>query len=139
MLYKELVPPVVAAILTPHIKGKVLCGAFDNAGVAYDINTLSAGCAGPLQLLRPLADTLAANHVGFLAGHAHRVHNKHTDALSHSLNRNLWSQVIASAPVSHKGRDQLHFAILDMRRGECMLVAISFARFTPRPASDVGR
>ena len=140
MLYKELVGPVVATILlAPHSKGKVLCGAFDNAGVAYDINTLSAGCLQSLQLLRPFSDTLAANHVTFLAGHAHRVHNKHTDALSHSLTRFLWSQVAESARENRRNRDQLHFAILDLRRKQCMLATISFARFTPRPASDAGR
>ena len=140
MLYKELVGPVVATILlAPHLRGKVLCGAFDNAGVAYDLNSLSAGCPWALQLLRPFVDTLAANHVAFLAGHAHRVHNKHTDALSHSLSRLLWSQVAESARENRKNRDQLHFAILDMRRGECMLATISFARFTPRRVNDAAR
>ena len=140
MLYKELVPPVVATILlAPHLRGKVLCGAFDNAGVAYDINTLSAGCVRSLQLLRPFADTLAANHVAFLAGHAHRVHNKHTDALSHSLNRVLWSQVIASARENRKNRDQLHFVILDIRRSECMAATISFGRSTPPNAKGARR
>ena len=135
MLYKELVPPVVASLLlAPHMSGKVLCGAFDNAGVAYDLNTLTAGCLRSLRLLRPLADTLAANHVGLIAGHAHRVNNAHTDVLSHSLNDFLWSQVFESAPENRKG-DQLHFAILDMRRGECMLATISFGRFTRQDAS----
>ena len=140
MLYKELVGPVVAALLlAPHIRGKVLCGAFDNAGVAYDLNTLSAGCLQSLQLLRPLADSLAANRVGFLAGHAHRVNNKHTDVLSHSLNRHLWSQVVASAQESRSGRDQLHFVILDMHRKQCMLATISFGRSTRPRAKDAGR
>lgn len=136
MLYKELVPPVIAGILlAPHMRNKVLCGAFDNAGVAYNINTLTAGCPRSLRLLRHLVDALAANHCHMLASHAHRVNNKHTDALSHSLNRQLWQQVFASAPENRKHRDQLHFAILDIKRNECMLATIAFARFI-RPHAD---
>ena len=139
MLYKELVAPVVTALLlAPHSRGKVLCGAFDNAGVAYDLNSLTAGCPRALRLLRPLADSLAANHVGLLAGHAHREHNQHTDTLSHSLTDALWSQVFESAPVKRRG-DHLHFAILDMRRGECMLATISFGRYIPPGAKSAGR
>ena len=140
MLYKELVPPVMATLLlAAHMKGRVLCSGLDNAGVAFVINALSCGGLRSLQLLRPLSDVLAANHVALLAGHAHRVHNKHTDALSHALNRSLWSQVLASAQESRKNRDELHFAVLDMRRNECMLATISFARFTAIRASVAGR
>ena len=140
MLYKEMVPPVIATLLlAPHMRGKVFCGAFDNAGVAYDLNTLSAGCPRTLRLLRPLADSLAANHAGLLAGHAHRTHNAHTDALSHSLNDAMWQDIFASAPVNRSGHDQLHFAILDMRRRECKLATISFGRSTRPPAGDAAR
>ena len=140
MLYKEMVPPVVASILlAPHVRHKVLCGAFDNAGVAFNLNSLSAGCRRTINLLRPLADTLATNHVGMIASHAHRVHNKHTDALSHSLNDQLWAQVFASARVNRSGHDELHLAILDMRRVECMLASISFGRSTFPRVSDAVR
>ena len=140
MLYKELVPPVIATILlAPHMPGRVLCSALDNAGVAYVLNALSSGCLRSLRLLRPLADSLATNHVSLLAGHAHRVHNKHTDAMSHALTRALWSQVFASAPVCRHGHDELHFAVLDMRRGECMLATISFGRFIAPRANNAGR
>ena len=138
MLLKELTGPVVAALLlAPHVRGRVLCSGLDNAGVAYVLNSLSTGCLEALHLLRPLTDSLATNHVGLLAGHAHRANNKHTDALSHSLDSFLWSQVFASAQESRSGRDQLHFAILDMHRQECMLATISFGRSTARRANAV--
>lgn len=100
MLFKEMVPPVIATLLlASHFQGRVLCAGLDNAGAAFVINALSSGCKQTFQLLRPLADVLAANHVALLAGHAHRVHNKHTDALSHALNRWLWLQVEKSATI----------------------------------------
>ena len=140
MLYKELVPPSVAVLLlAKHMCRKVLCCALDNAGVAYVLNALPSGCLRSLQLLRPVADTLAANHVGLIAGHAHRAKNTHTDELSHALNDSLWSQVFASARVSRKGHDELHFAILDIRRQECMLATVSFGRSISPLASDVER
>ena len=140
MLYKELVPPSVAILLlAKHMCQKVLCCALDNAGVAYVLNALSSGCLRSLQLLRPVADTLAANHVGLIAGHAHRAKNTHTDELSHALNDSLWSQVFASARVSRKGHDELHFAILDIRRQECMLATVSFGRSISPLANDVER
>ena len=136
MLVKELVPPVISTLLfAAHMRGKVLCSGLDNAGVAFVINTLSSGCTHALQFLRPLADVLATNHVSLLAGHAHRVHNKHTDGLSHALTRALWLQVAESAPESRKNRDELHFAVLDIQRNECVLATISFARFTALCAS----
>ena len=138
MQFKELVPPVVATLLlAPWMRRKVLCGAFDNAGVAFVLNSLSCGCLRCLRLLRPLADSLAANHVGLLADHAHRVYNAHTDALSHALNDRLWSQVFKSARVRREGHDELQFAILDMRRQECMLATISFGRFAAPSAKNV--
>ena len=58
--------------------------------------------------------------------HAHRVHNEHTDALSHSLSDDLWAQVIQSARKKKTQRDELHFAVIDVETGECFLVTISF-------------
>ena len=140
MLVKEMVPPVIAILLfAAHMRGKVFCAGLDNAGVAFVVNSLSSGCSQALQLLRPLADVLATNHVSLLAGHAHRVHNKHTDALSHALNGLLWSQVAESAPVSRKNRDELHFAVLDIHRKQCMLATISIARCIDPSVSDAGR
>ena len=41
MLYKEMVPPVVAALLlAPHMRGKVFCGGFDNAGIVYNLSLI---------------------------------------------------------------------------------------------------
>ena len=137
MLVKEMVGPVVAALLlAPHMRDRVLCCGLDNAGDAFVLNAMSTGCLQSLLMLRPLADSLATNHVGLLAGHAHRANNKHTDALSHALDSSLWSQVFASARESRSGRVELHFAILDMRRQECMLATISFGRSTAPRASD---
>ncbi len=131
MLFKELVAPAVSAVLLAHcIKGKVLCCALDNAGVAFVLNSLSCGCPWSRQLLRMLTDALATNHVGLVAGHAHRHRNEHTDALSHALADVTWSQVVRNAPRARRSRCELHFAILDIRRRECFLATVSFARPT---------
>ena len=137
MLFKELVPPVVGTLLLArHTQHKVFCGAFDNAGVAYALNALSCIGLRSLRLLRHLADSLVENHVGLIAGHAHRAKNKHTDALSHSLDPSLCSQVFESALASRSCHDELHFAVLDITRNDCMLATISFGRYIARHAND---
>ena len=86
MLFKELVPPVIATLLlAPFCKGKVFAAATDNAGVAFVLNSMSCRCPLSLALLRPLADSLAKHHLGLIAGHAHHQHNSHADELSHAL------------------------------------------------------
>ena len=128
MLFKELVAPVVAALLLSHcIPDTVMCCAVDNAGVAFVLNALSCGCPWSRALLRILADKLAANRVGMIAGHAHRHRNTHADDLSHLLANVAWSQVVASAPRKQPARCELHFAILDLRRREACLATVSFA------------
>ena len=127
MLYKELVAPVVSTLLlAPMLEKQVLCCALDNAGVAFTINKLSCGCERSLGLLRPFADVLARGRFAVVAGHAHRVHNSHTDKLSHSLCDQLWSQVASEAAVKRKHRAELHFAVLDVRTGECFVATMSF-------------
>ena len=128
MLYKELVPPVVTTLLlAPMLEQQVLCCALDNAGVAFTINKLSCGCERSLELLRPFADSLAHGRFAVIAGHAHRVHNAHTDKLSHSLCADVWSQVARSAYVKKRHRAELHFAVLDVKTSECLVATISFA------------
>ena len=144
MLYKELVPPVVTTLLlAPMLKQQVLCCALDNAGVAFTINKLSCGCERSLELLRPFADSLARGRFAVIAGHAHRVHNSHTDKLSHSLSCDMWSQVADDAPIKKKHRAELHFAVLDVKTAECFVATISFAdpvlkRCIKRGAVDAG-
>ena len=128
MLYKELVAPVVSTLLlAPMLEQQVLCCALDNAGVAFTINKLSCGCERSLGLLRPFADSLSRGRFAVIAGHAHRVHNSHTDKLSHSLCDEMWSQVAAEAAVKKTHRAELHFAVLDVRTGECFVATMSFA------------
>ena len=101
MLYKELVPAVLTTLLlAPMLRSEVLCCALDNAGAAFSINRLSCGCERALELLRSLADSLLRGQFTVIAGHAHRVHNDHTDELSHSLSDGLWAQVVRSARPS---------------------------------------
>ena len=128
MLYKELVPPAVTTLLlAPMLKRQVLCCALDNAGVAFTINKLSCGCERSLELLRPFADCIARGRFAVIAGHAHRVHNSHTDRMSHSLSAAMWSQVAQEAPVKKRHRAELHFAVLDVQTAECFVATISFA------------
>ena len=127
MLYKELVAPVVTTLLlAPMLRQEVLCCALDNAGTAFSINRMSCGCERSLELLRALADTLLRGRFAVIAGHAHRVHNAHTDALSHSLCDALWSQVVREAKVKKPHRAELHFAVLDVASGECFVATMSF-------------
>ena len=127
MLYKELVAPVVTTLLlAPMLKKEVLCCALDNAGVAFSINRLSCGCERSLELIRPLADTIFRGQFAVIAGHSHRVHNDHTDALSHSLDDALWSQVVRDARKKKPHRAELHFAVMDVVTGECLVATMSF-------------
>ena len=127
MLYKELVAPVVSTLLlAPMLKRQVLCCALDNAGVAFTINKLSCGCERSLGLLQPFSDSLSRGRFAVVAGHAHRVHNSHTDNLSHSLCGAMWSQVASDAPVKKPHRAELHFAVLDVKTGECFVGTMSF-------------
>ena len=127
MLYKELVPPVLTTLLlAPMLKREVLCCALDNAGAAFCINRLSCGCERSLELLRALSDSLLRGQFAVIAGHVHRVHNEHTDALSHSLCDALWAQVVRSAWTKKTQRAELHFAVIDVVTGECYLATMSF-------------
>ena len=127
MLFKEIAAPIITTLLFGHcLREKVLCTALDNSGAAFVINSLSCGCPRTLELLRPFADSQAANHLCVIAGHAHRHLNTHSDDLSHSLNASLWSQVISDARVRHMDRTELHFAILDTERREAYFATISF-------------
>lgn len=127
MLYKELVPPVVTTLLlAPMLQAQVLCCALDNAGVAFSINRMSCGCERSLELMRPFADSVSRGQFSVIAGHAHRVHNSHTDALSHSLCDAVWTQVIKQARVRKTHRAELHFAVLDVKTRECYLATTSF-------------
>lgn len=129
MLFKELLPPVMAAlILGPSAKGNVWCVAVDNSGAAFVLNKLSCGCPRTIELLRVLTASLTRNHSGLLAGHAHRHRNVHCDILSHPLTPGLWSQIIAAASAAKSHRDEIHFAVLDIRRQQCWVATMSFAR-----------
>ena len=129
MLYLELLPPVVAAIVLARlIRDKVWCAALDNAGAAFVLNKLSCGCPFALELLRRLADSLAANRAGFIAGHAHRAKNSHTDDLSHVMTSALWAQVLRSVPLSRPHKDEVHFVITELRTGDCWAATIGFTR-----------
>ena len=133
MLFKELLAPVVGTlVLGSSAKGNVWCVALDNSGAAYVLNKLSSTCPRTLELLRVLTANLARNDSGMLAGHAHRERNVHCDILSHPLTSSMWSQIIAEAPVVKSHRDEIHFAVLDIRRKECWVATTSFARpFVP--------
>ena len=138
MLYFELLPPVVAAIVLASAKpGTVWCSALDNAGAAFVLNKLSCSCPLALELLRRLADCLAANRAGLIAGHAHRHKNEHCDALSHLMTPSIWSQVLRSATHSRKGRDEVHFVVYDIARKEAWAATVAFARPSPPSAPRV--
>ena len=127
MHFKELVPPTISALLLgPMLDQHVLCAALDNAGSAFSINSLTCSCLMSLELLRPLSDSLSRGQHALLAGHAHREHNPHADALSHPLSNDLWAQVLTSATVRKHHRMELQFAVLDVDTEECFLATISF-------------
>ena len=131
MLFKELVPPVIATLLlAPLCKGKVFAAATDNAGVAFVLNSMSCKCPMSLALLRPLADSLAKHHIGLIAGHAHRHHNKHADALSHALPQQVWKRIRAQAAGRQrkKNRMEFHFVVHDMQTKEAFAASMSFPR-----------
>ena len=129
MLYKELVAPTVTTLVSaPMLNQEVLCCALDNAGVVFTINRLSCKCKRSLELIRPLADVISRGRFAVLAGHAHRVHNSHTDNLSHSLSHEMWAQVVKNARVKKRHRTELHFAVIDVKTSECFLATISFKK-----------
>ena len=139
MLLKELIGPAIAVILTAHLnRDKVHCAAVDNAGIAFSLNSLNCNCPQSRIVLRAMTDCLVRNRAGLVGGHAHRHLNAHTDALSHALSQSLWSQAIATAERVKDRRVELHFAILDIRRRECMLATISFER-AARPFAGAAR
>ena len=127
MHFKELVAPTVTGLLLgPMLDQHVLCAALDNAGSAFSVNSLTCSCEMSLELLRPLSDSLSRGQHALLAGHAHREHNAHADALSHPLTSDIWAQVIASAAVRKSHRMELQFAVFDVKTAECYLATISF-------------
>ena len=138
MLYLELLPPIVAVIVLARLfKKNVWCAALDNAGAAFVLNKLSCGCPFALELLRRLADSLAANRAGLLAGHAHRAKNSHSDDLSHVMTSSLWSQVLDGAPLARPHRDEVYFVIAELRTGECWAATIGFSRPSRPSVQDV--
>ena len=135
MLYLELLPPVVATIVLDRLIDKIVwCSALDNAGAAFVLNKLSCSCPFSLELLRRMADSMAANRAGFLAGHAHREKNSHSDDLSHLMSSALWSQVLESVPLSRPHRDEVHFVVAELRTGDCWAATIGFSRPSGRSA-----
>ena len=131
MLFKELVAPVITTmLLAPFLAGKIMCAALDNAGTAFTINKLSAGCPWSTTLLRSLVDCCHKHRLGLLAGHTHRTRNMHADALSHALPSNVWRQVERSAPEARHSRMEFPFAVADVATGKCFLATIS----VPKPA-----
>ena len=140
MLFKEVVPPVLTTmLLAPLLHHQVLCAALDNAGAAFTINRLSAAkCDMTMELMKPLADSLAHGQFALLAGHAHREHNVHTDILSHALPDSIWSQVVADARVKKHHRLEFHFAVIDVVTAECYLATMSIAdpHFTQNSSPD---
>ena len=137
MLLKEVIPPTVTVLLTAHChKDETFCSAVDNSGAAFVINALTCNCPWTRMLLRALTDSLAAHHVNLVGGHARRHLNVHTDTLSHSLDDAMWSQIVSEAKQVKGNRLELHFALLDIRRQECVLGTISFARPTHPPAKN---
>ena len=119
---------VAALVLAQARKDNVWCAALDNAGAAFVLNKLSCGCPYTLELLRRLADCLAANRAGFLAGHAHRDKNTHTDTLSHIMTSALWSQVLQGVPAAFPHKDEVHFVVSNLRTGECWAATVAFSR-----------
>ena len=109
-------------------QGNVWCSALDNAGAAFVLNRLSCGCPLTLELLRRLADCLAANHSGLLAGHAHREKNFHTDELSHVMTPSLWRQVMSGVASGRKGKDEVHFVVCNLHTRECFAATVAFTR-----------
>ena len=136
VLYKELVAPVLTTVfLAPFLRGSVACCALDNAGTAFAVNSLSARCDRSSTLLQILADTTCDCQLGVIGGHAHRVHNAHTDDLSHALPRFMWQQVVRGAKLRKPHRIELHFAALDVASGECWLATTSLPK--PRAVHDI--
>ena len=129
MLYLEILPPVVTMlVLAQARKDNVWCAALDNAGPAFVLNRLSCGCPLTLELLRRLADCLATNHSGLLAGHAHREKNTHTDELSHLMTPSLWQQVLGGVASTRKNKDEVHFVVCNLHTRECFAATVAFTR-----------
>ena len=138
MLYLELLPPVVGEIVLGRLFPKqVWCAALDNSGAAFVLNKLSCGCPFSLELLSRLSDSLAVNRAGFLAGHAHREKNQHTDDLTHLMTPELWSQVLSSVQHSKAQKDEVHFVITDVRTGECWAATVAFSRPSDQSVQNV--
>ena len=140
MLFKELVPPVIATLLlAPFCKGKVFAAATDNAGVAFVLNSMSCRCPMSLALLRPLADSLAKHHLGLIAGHSYRQHNSHADELSHALPQQVWDDLSTQAAgrTRKRNRMEFHFVVHDMESKEAFAASMSFPRISAEDARAV--
>ena len=138
MLFKELVPIVIAVLLVARFcTGKVLAAATDNAGVAFVLNSLSCSCPWSLALLRPLTDALATYRLGLVAGHAHRQHNTHTDELSHALPQSLWRSLSAQVPAPKEKHMLFNFVVHDMQYNQAFAASMSFPRVSMVGANDV--
>ena len=138
MLFKELVPIVIATLLlAPSCSGKVFAAATDNAGVAYVLNSMSCRCPLSLALLRPLADACAMYHLGLVAGHAHRHLNTHADRLSHALPQATWDAIADAGSVTKAGRMSFNFVVHDMLHAEAFTASMSLPLGTQQGASGV--
>ena len=129
MLFKEVFPVVVSAVLLgPFLSNALFCSATDNAGSAFVINSLCCRSDATRPLLRLLADTCARHRFAVIAGHGRRHRNTHADELSHSLSVDLWRDVVAQVPAT----DQVlfHFAVADVRTGDCFVAAMSIPDLT---------
>ena len=138
MLFKELVPIVLSILLlAPYCRGKVIAAATDNAGVAFVLNSMSCRCPMSLALLRPLADALEKYHIGLVAGHAHRHHNKHADKLSHALPQEMWKEICAGTEARRQERMEFQFVVHDMQFDEAFAASMSFPRISADDARAV--
>ena len=126
MLFKEALPPVVAAmILAPVLRGKLLCCALDNAGAAYVLNALSCHAESCRPLLTALTDSLVRFGYGLLADHARRHRNAHADALPRAISPSTWDHLTKQV-TTKTNKTWFHFVVLDTVTGDCRCAAMAF-------------
>ena len=139
MLYKEILPPALTAILlAPALPGRVLACALDNAGAAFALNSMTCGCQRTLHVMQPLADSLTRHGVGLVADHTHRERNAHADEMSHLFPVDVWSRLVPQAEP-RRAKTEIHFAIADLSTRECFTATMAFAQFSNPDAAAAAR
>ena len=94
MLFKEIVPVTFTIALLSKVLSETVFGvAVDNTGVAFAVNKLSCRDRITLRMLQQITSDLDEGGHTVLGAHVRRHRNKHTDAMSHALQKSTWAQI----------------------------------------------